>query len=209
MIVTSLVVGDTTINLSLISIGLTIVGIILSSGIAVLLYIFQKRSTEKLLSIQANMESTEQALNSMMNTELLLYRDLAPVIAHCYSTALGLHPDKELKGGPPEKDTKARVRWHRERSDELLKRAHTVKYQAEANIHSLPEPVFQSLNAFVGLCMNQAYDYAMTYIPDTETSEEGQGTWKERCYARNDEIKAAYESLQNELKKRVDELKKG
>lgn len=143
MVVTSLVTGDSTIDLNVISICLTIVGILISAGVAVLLYNFQKRSIAKLLSIQSNMENTKQALNSLMNTELQLYRrDLKPAIAHCYSTALGLHPDKELKGGPSVDNPKARAAWHRGRSDELLKRAHAVKYLAEANINSIPEHIF-------------------------------------------------------------------
>ncbi len=169
MIVTSLVVDDSTINLNLISIILTSVGIIVSSVIAVLLYTFQKRSTEKLLSIQSNLESTEQTLNAMMNTELLLYRNLKPVVAHCYSAALELHPDKELKGGPPANDTKERAAWHRGRADELLKQAHAVKYMAESNMHSFQDDVYQSLNAFVDVCLNQAFDYTMEYVPDAET----------------------------------------
>jgi hypothetical protein len=146
-----------------------------------------------------------------MNPELQTYRDLAPVISHCYSTALLLHPDKELKGGPPISDAKARTKWHRERFDELLKKAHTIQYMAEGNVSFIPEKVLQNLNNFVDICMNQAFDYALAYIPDTEEKEgsEASGQWREKCYERNAEIKAAFEAFQNELKNRMDELKKG
>ncbi len=211
MALTSIMIGDVLIDMSVVSIGLTIVGILLSSGIAVLLYNFQKRSTAKLLNIQNNLANTESALNAMMDPELQAYRDLAPVISHCYSTALLLHPDKELKGGPPESDAKARTKWHRERSDELMKKAHTIQYITEANISFIPEKVLQSLNNFIDVCMNQAFDYALAYIPDADEKEDSEalGQWRERCYERNAEIKAAFEAFQSDLKARMDELKKG
>ncbi|MDD2286951.1 MAG: hypothetical protein PHQ11_16315, partial [Paludibacter sp.] len=99
----------------------------------------------------------------------------------------------------------------RERSDELLKKAHTIQYITEANISFIPEKVLQSLNTFIDVCMNQAFDYALAYIPDTEEKEESEasGQWRERCYERNAEIKSAFEAFQSDLKARMDELKKG
>ncbi len=211
MTLTGIMIGDVLIDMSILSIGLTIVGILISTTVAILLSRFQKQSIAEMLNIQNNLANTESALNAMMDPELQAYRDLAPVISHCYSAALLLHPDKELEGGPPASDAKARTKWHRERSDELLKKAHTIQYMTEANVSFIPEKVLQSLNTFIDVCMNQAFDYALAYIPGTDEKEdsEASGKWREKCYERNAEIKAAFEAFQSDLKARMDELKKG
>jgi len=203
MILTSILLNNSTDVLAIISIVFTFVGIGVTIVVAVLVYNFQNTSTRDMLKM-------EHTLNTILDNEILLYRTLTPVVADCYSYALGLHPGQGLGGGPSSRDVEARDTWHRKRCYELSDKAHRVLVLTDANISFFPKKIIDDLKKFSEVCSDQACDYESAYIPEAQTPDE----WKQRapfqdkCYNRNSEIKVAYEAFQTDMKTRMDELKK-
>jgi len=204
MILTSILINNSTDTLAIISIVLTFVGIGVTIVVAVLVYNFQNTSTRDMLKM-------EHTLNTIMDNEIQLYGHLTQAVAECYSYALGLHPGQGLGGGPSSRDFEARDTWHRKRCNELSDKAHVVKVLAEANASFFPEKIIDDLKKFGDICLDQACDYESAYIPEAQTSEDAKlrAVYPENCYKRNSEIKAAYEAFQTDMKTRMDELKKG
>jgi len=202
MIVTGILLNNSPDTLAIISIVLTLIGIIITIVVAVLVYNFQNKSTRDMLKI-------EHTLSTFMDNEILLYRTLTPVVADCYSYALGLHPGHGLGGGPSSREE--RNKWHEERCNELLEKVRKVEVLSEASTSSIPENIIVDLRKFAETCSYQACDYAQAYIPEAQTPEDAKlrAVYQENCYKRNSEIKATYDKFQNDVKTRMDELKKG
>jgi len=204
MIMTYILLNSSSNTLAIISIVFTLVGIGVTIVVAVLVSNFQNTSTRDMLKM-------EHTLNTILDNEILLYRTLTPVVADCYSYALGLHPGRALGGGPSSRDVEARDTWHRERCNELCNKARTVLVLTEANASFFPEKIIDDLKKFGDICLDQACEYTHAYIPEAQTSEDAKlrAVYQENCYKRNSEIKATYDKFQNDLKARMDELKIG
>jgi polyhydroxyalkanoate synthesis regulator phasin len=204
MILTSILLNNSTDVLAIISIVFTFVGIGVTIVVAVLVYNFQNTSTRDMLKM-------EHTLNTILDNEIQLYGHLTQAVAECYSYALGLHPSLGLGGGPSSRNFEARDTWHRERCNELFNKARTVLVLTEAYVSFFPEKIIDDLKKFGDICLDQACDYTHAYIQEAQIQIEPEicAYWQNRCYERNSEIKAAYEAFQTDMKTRMDELKKG
>ena len=202
MIMTYILLNNLSNTLAIISIVLTVVGIGVTIVVAVLVSNFQNTSTRDMLKM-------EHTLNTILNYEFQNYQTLRPTVEDCYLYALGLHPGHELGGGPSSREE--RNKWHEERCNELLEKVRKVEVLSEASTFSIPENIIVDLRKFAETCFDQVHDYTNAYIPEARTPEEARShaPYQEKCYERNSEIKTAYNKYLNDVKTRMEELKKG
>jgi len=190
---------------------LTIVGVIISSVLAIILYHFQDTATTKLIKRQKDVNKVNHALNLLTEREINIYDTISPFVTDCYENAKNLHPLRAAQNPINFQEKKEEYyKWFIDQYTDSRKKAHEILLLAETNKDFLPKDIIEALDKFGNVCEDHAILYYEIYgknIPELREERLFMSKQQERCYSENKIIEETYQTYRELVQKRISQLK--